>query len=334
MANKNKAPFYSVVVPLYNEEDVLQFTYACLTTTMAGKGVDYELIFVNDGSRDRTEEIVAELCEKDSRVRLLSLSRNFGHQAAVTAGLDYAAGDAIVIIDADLQDPPNVIPDMIALWEQGYDVVYGKRKGREGESWFKKWTAKAFYRLLQKITDIDIPLDTGDFRLIDRKVCDALKGLEERNRFIRGLVSWVGFKQIAIEYERDARFAGETKYPLKRMLKFAMDGIVAFSYKPLQAAGILGIAMVSGGTALLMILLIMAVFTNDLNVTGWLFIAPVFLIGQGIVLVFIGILGEYIGRLFDEARKRPVYIMGHTVGKERSVPQTLDTKIPENKENN
>jgi glycosyltransferase involved in cell wall biosynthesis len=235
----------SVIVPMYNEEEVIPETYRRLTKVMEGFGESYEIIFINDGSRDNTKAMLSELCKTDKRVKMIDFARNFGHQIAITAGMDYAAGECMVIIDGDLQDPPELIPEMIKIWRSGYDVVYGKRKARQGETFFKKFTAKAFYRILGKLTDIDIPVDTGDFRLIDRRVCEALKQLPERNRYVRGLMSWVGFKQTAIEFERSERFAGETKYPLKKMLKLAMDGIMSFSYKPLKIASYLGTLFIS-----------------------------------------------------------------------------------------
>lgn len=227
---------YSIVVPVYNEEPVIQTTYQRLKEVMDQTKEHYELIFVNDGSKDRSIEILREQSLIDPRVKIIDFSRNFGHQIAITAGMDYAEGNAIAVIDADLQDPPELILDMIEQWKEGYDVVYAVRTKRKGETFFKKQTASMFYRLLRSVTDIDIPLDTGDFRLLDRKVCDEMKRLKEKNPFVRGLVSWVGFKQTAVEYERDERLAGETKYPLKKMLKLSMDGITTFSHKPLKAA--------------------------------------------------------------------------------------------------
>jgi len=231
---------YSIIVPVFNEEEVIQQTYQRLITVMDSSDAPYELLFINDGSKDRTEEILIEIGITDARVKLINFSRNFGHQVAISAGIDYAQGEAVVIIDADLQDPPELILDMIEKWMEGYEVVYAKRLSRKGESFFKKQSASLFYRTLRSMTDIDIPLDTGDFRLMDRKVVQQMKGLREKNRFVRGMASWVGFRQTAIEYERDERAAGETKYPLKRMLKLSMDGITSFSYKPLKLASYAG----------------------------------------------------------------------------------------------
>jgi dolichol-phosphate mannosyltransferase len=225
---------FSVIVPAYNEQEVISESYRRLKETMDGCGGGYELIFVDDGSRDATPGILRDIAKRDGNVRIISFSRNFGHQSAITAGMDAACGDAVIVIDADLQDPPEVILLMIEKWKQGFEVVYGKRIRREGESAFKKLTAKLFYRTLNAMTDVSIPVDTGDFRLIDRKVCDAMKSLPERNRYVRGLVSWVGYRQASVEYVRHERFAGATKYPLRKMLRFAADALTSFSHKPLQ----------------------------------------------------------------------------------------------------
>ena len=222
----------SVVVPVYNEEEVINVTYKRLKDVMDGLDITYEIIFVNDGSRDRTRELAMEICKNDKNIKFIDFSRNFGHQTAITAGMDYASGDAVVVIDADLQDPPEVIPEMLEKWREGYDVVYGQRVKRQGETFFKKVTAKIFYRTLNRLTDVEIPVDTGDFRLIDRKVCDALKKVDEKNRYIRGIISWLGFKSIAVPFVREKRFAGTTKYPLKKMLKFASDAIISFLTSP------------------------------------------------------------------------------------------------------
>jgi dolichol-phosphate mannosyltransferase len=269
----------------------------------------YEIIFINDGSRDNTKAMLSELCKTDKRVKMIDFARNFGHQIAITAGMDYAAGDCMVIIDGDLQDPPELIPDMIEIWRSGFDVVYGKRKSRQGETFFKKFTAKIFYRLLGKLTDVDIPVDTGDFRLIDRKVCEALKQLPERSRYVRGLMSWVGFKQTAIEFERSERFAGETKYPLKKMLKLAMDGIMSFSYKPLRIASYLGTFLSLASFLYLIFVLLQKLIFPESAQSGWASIIAVSLFFNGIILLMLGIIGEYIGRIYDEAKGRPLYII-------------------------
>ena len=233
----------SVIVPMYFEQEVARECHRRLSGVLDGR-YDYEIIYVNDGSTDNTMPILRELADADERVKIIDFSRNFGHQQAVTAGVDYARGDALVIIDADLQDPPELIPQMVELWQQGWEVVYAKRKKRKGESAFKKFSAAAFYRTLRFLTDIDIPADTGDFRLIDRRVADAFRAMPERNRFIRGMVAWLGFRQYPLEYERDQRFAGETKYPLKKMLKLASNGILSFSTQPLRLVLQLGVLAV------------------------------------------------------------------------------------------
>ncbi|WP_438445934.1 glycosyltransferase family 2 protein [Gorillibacterium sp. sgz5001074] len=307
---------YSIVVPMYNEEAVIEETYKRLREVMDRSEEPYELVFVNDGSRDRTVEIVERLCAEDGHVRLLNFSRNFGHQIAITAGMDYAQGQAIVVIDADLQDPPEVILLMIDKWKAGYDVVYGKRSKRKGETVFKKLTALMFYRLLRSMTNVDIPVDTGDFRLIDRKVADVLRGLKEKNRFVRGLVSWVGFRQTSVEYVREERWAGETKYPLKKMLRFAMDGITSFSHKPLRIATYLGFGLSGLSFVYLLVVLLQALFTNTTQ-PGWASIVAINLFFNGIMLILLGIIGEYVGRIYDESKDRPLYIMREVRGFER-----------------
>jgi dolichol-phosphate mannosyltransferase len=304
---------YSVVVPLYNEEEVVNESYKRLKKVMDSVGESYELLFVNDGSRDKTLELMEEICEKDKNSKLINFSRNFGHQIAISAGMDYALGQAIVVIDADLQDPPEIIPKMIEQWKAGFDVVYGKRSKRKGETIFKKLTAAMFYRLLRSLTNVTIPVDVGDFRLIDRKVCDAMKNVREKNRFIRGLISWLGFKQGAVEYIRDERFAGETKYPLKKMLRFAMDGITSFSYKPLKIATYLGSLVSLSGFGYLIYVLYLA-FSGKASQAGWASSISITLIFNGIILMILGVLGEYIGRIYDESKNRPLYVIKNTLG--------------------
>jgi dolichol-phosphate mannosyltransferase len=299
---------YSIVVPVYNEEEVIHETYRRLTEVMRSTKEAYELLFVNDGSRDRTAEIIKEYSEQDPAVVLLDFARNFGHQIAITAGMDYARGEAVVVIDADLQDPPELILEMIEKWKQGFDVVYAKRTKRKGETYFKKQTAAMFYRFLRGMTDIDIPLDTGDFRLLDRKVCNQMNSIQEKNRFVRGLVSWVGFKQIAVEYERDERLAGESKYPLKKMLKLSMDGITSFSYKPLKLASYAGVTLSGIGFIYLLVVLYLKLFT-DSTITGWSSLIVIQLFFSGIILIILGMIGEYIGRIYDETKNRPLYIV-------------------------
>lgn len=304
---------YSVVIPVYNEEAVAEESYRRLKQVMDSTAEEYELIFVNDGSRDKTAEILSNICEQDSSVKLINFSRNFGHQTAITAGMDHSSGQAVVVIDADLQDPPEVILEMIAKWKEGYDVVYGQRLKRKGETFFKKTTAKLFYRLLASMTSVDIPVDTGDFRLIDRKVCDVMSSLTEQNRYVRGLVSWVGFHQTAVSYVREERFAGETKYPLKKMLKFAMDGITAFSYKPLKLSTYVGFFVAVCSFLYLIVVLCLRFFTET-TVTGWASTLAVSLIFNGVILMMLGIIGEYIGRIYDEAKNRPLYIIREKKG--------------------
>lgn len=299
---------YSIIIPVFNEEQVIEHTYERLKIVMDSTGETYELLFINDGSRDSTVDILKRLGETDNHIKVIDFSRNFGHQIAITAGMDFAKGDAVIIIDADLQDPPELILKMIEKWKSGYDVVYAKRTARKGETFFKKQTAALFYRTLRAMTDIEIPIDTGDFRLIDRKVCEQMQNVHEKNRFVRGLVSWVGFKQTAVEYERDERYAGETKYPLKRMLKLSIDGITSFSYKPLKMANYLGVALSSIGFIYMLVVLYQKLFTKT-TITGWSSIIVIQLFFSGIILMMLGVVGEYIGRIYDEAKNRPLYIV-------------------------
>ncbi len=307
---------YTVIIPAYNEEEVIRESYRRLTGVMEAAGEPYELLFINDGSKDDTAVIIETLSMTDPRVKLLDFSRNFGHQIAITAGMDHARGDAVIIIDADLQDPPEVIPQMIAKWREGYEVVYARRAQRKGESFFKKSTAALFYRLLNLMADIDIPLDTGDFRLIDRKVCDALGALREKNRFVRGLVSWVGFRQTAIEYVREERYAGETKYPLKKMLRFSLDGITSFSYKPLKMALYLGLGVTAASFVYLLYGLVQLAAAGGMSPAGSPLIACLLLL-NGVTLIFLGLIGEYMGRIYDEAKDRPLYILRNKLPAEK-----------------
>jgi dolichol-phosphate mannosyltransferase len=309
-------PVYSVVVPLYNEQEVIGEAYRRLTEVMEKTGEAYELVFVNDGSRDDTLALARGLRQKDERVKLLSFSRNFGHQIAITAGMDYARGQAIVVIDADLQDPPEVILPMIEKWKEGYAVVYGLRAVRKGETAFKKLTASVFYRFLRRMTEVDVPADVGDFRLIDRKVCRALQSLPERNRYVRGLVSWVGFKQTGVSYTREERFAGETKYPLKKMLKLAGDAIASFSYKPLKWPVFLGAFLMVGSGVYLLALLIRVLTAGVLQGEALLMMGLV-LFFLGAALALMGAVGGYIGRICDEVKGRPLYILEDVEGLEK-----------------
>jgi len=301
-------PVFSIVVPAYNEELVVGEAYGRLKGTMDAMGEPYEIVFVNDGSRDLTCPIIESICAGDPNVRLIDLSRNFGHQIAITAGMDKARGDAVVVIDCDLQDPPGVIPLMAGKWREGYDVVYGKRIKRKGEGFLKRLTSKAFYRLMRRMTEVDIPVDVGDFRLIDRKVCEAMGTVRERSRYIRGLISWVGFRQTFVEFERDARFAGETKYPFRKMVKLALNGITSFSYKPLKIATYFGTLLSFAGFAYLLVVLYQRLFTDSV-IQGWASILIVNLLFNGITLILLGIIGEYIGRIHDEVKGRPLYVI-------------------------
>jgi polyisoprenyl-phosphate glycosyltransferase len=299
---------YSIVAPIFNERENLPELYRRVKEVMDSTGETWELILVDDGSVDGSTDIIHELAKKDERVRPVIFARNFGHQIAITAGWDYARGDAVIIIDADLQDPPELIPEMAKKWKEGYEVVFAVRKEREGESWFKLWTASLFYRIIYRITDVKIPLDTGDFRLMDRKVVNVLKQMRERHRFPRGMSAWVGFKQIGIEYKRAARVAGETKYPFRKMFRLALNAITGFSYFPLQVATYFG--FVSAGIAAIAIPVVIY-----MRVTGsqaffgqaTTLIAVLFL--GGVQLICVGILGEYIGRIYDEAKGRPLYVV-------------------------
>ena len=302
----------TVIVPCYNEEAVLAETYKRLTDVMQGCGMAYELLFINDGSRDATLSILKKLNDEDARVKIVSFSRNFGHMPALTAGMDHAAGDAVVVIDADLQDPPSVIPDMLAKWREGYGVVYGRRTKRKGENILKLATAKIFYRFLNRLSDVNIPLDAGEFRLLDRKVVDAMKRLPEHNRYPRGLSSWVGFTQTHVDYIREERFAGETKYPLRRMLKLAVDGMVSFSYKPLGLAALCGVLTVGLAKAGLITALVLFLLGRDIGAVIWLGLTIIALLG--LIMILLGITGTYIARILDEVRGRPLYVVGETVG--------------------
>ena len=301
----------SVVIPMYYEQEVVDVCYKRVKKVLdeLKEKYEYEIIFINDGSKDKTLDILQDIAKVDKNVKIISFSRNFGHQAAVTAGLKYVTGDAIIIIDADLQDPPELIPDMIEKWEQGYEVIYGKRKKRNGESAFKLLTAKAFYTTLNKLSDVDIPGDTGDFRLVDKKVVDVINSLPEHNKFLRGLFSWVGFEQYEYEYERKERYAGKTKYPLKKMLKLASDGIIGFSTKPIKVIGGFGITFVIASIVILLYFILSKIFGWTNMVKGWTSIMFATTFVGGIVLLSLWIIGEYLVRIYDEAKQRPQYII-------------------------
>ncbi len=298
-------PLVSVVVPVYNEAEVIGAFYARATSALAA--LDYELVFIDDGSRDTSFEQLCGFAARDPRVHVIKFSRNFGHQIAISAGIDFARGDTVAVIDSDLQDPPEVIVQMIEAWRQGFDVVYGVRSDREGETAIKLITASLFYRLLGRVTNIHIPQNVGDFRLMSRRVVDQLKQLREKDRFVRGLVSWVGFKQTGVTYHRDRRHAGETKYPFRKMVKFAFDGITSFSTLPLKIATWMGYL-----AAFLAILYLASVFVQKAlgyTVDGWATIMVAMLFMGSVQLICLGILGEYLGRIFTEVKPRPMYVV-------------------------
>jgi len=302
------SPKISIVSPIFNELESIPELYSRVSEVMNKSGESWELILVDDGSSDGSTDVILKLGKSDPHIRPIVFSRNFGHQIAVTAGLDYSRGDAVVIIDADLQDPPEVILELIDKWREGYEVVYAVRSEREGESWFKKLTASLFYRLIYKITEVKIPLDTGDFRLLDRKVVNAMCKMRERHRFLRGMASWAGFKQIGVTYKRAARFAGETKYPFKKMLKLATNAVTSFSYVPLQVAMVMG--FIAAGLSIIAIpIVIILRITGDAQLTGQATTLIMVLFLGGVQLVSLGIIGEYIGRIYDEVKARPVYIV-------------------------
>lgn len=305
-------PVFSVIIPAYNEEAVLDTAFARLDGVMRGLGEPYELIFVNDGSRDKTPEMLRALAAAHPEVRALHFSRNFGHQIAVTAGLDAARGDAIVIIDADLQDPPEVIPQMVEKWREGYDVVYGKRAQREGESAFKKLTAWGFYRVLRGLVGFNIPADTGDFRLVSKRAADAVRAMPEHNRFLRGIFAWVGFRQTEVLFHRDKRLAGQTKYSLKKMVKLATDGMLSFSTKPLDWMTWLGLLLAAGGGIWLVVLLILSIIGHA--GLGNAALGALILLLSGVIIGCMGIMGAYISRIYDEVKRRPLYLIAEQNG--------------------
>lgn len=302
-----------MVVPVFNEEDGIDAFHERTTRVLGAlDGMTWELLYVDDGSRDGSYERLSALAAGDGRVQVLRFSRNFGHQIAITAGVDHARGDCVVVIDSDLQDPPEVITEMVAQWRNGYDVVYGVRADREGETAMKLMTASAFYRILGRLTNIQIPANVGDFRLVSRRVVDQLKLLREKDRFVRGLVSWVGFRQTGVAYHREARFAGETKYPFSKMFKFAFDGITSFSTAPLRLATWLGLL-----AAVLAVIYLLSVFVQKAlgrTVEGWATIMVAMLFLGSVQLIVLGILGEYLGRIFNEVKPRPMYVVAEHLG--------------------
>lgn len=304
----------SVVIPMYYEEDVANECYNRTKKVLNGlENYDHEIIFVNDGSKDKTLPILKEIATKDEKAKVISFSRNFGHQAAVTAGLKFVTGDCILIIDSDMQDPPELLVDMLKLWEDGNEVIYAKRKTRKGESKFKLMTAKMFYNVLNNLSDVEIPKDTGDFRLVDRKVVDVINSMPEHNKFLRGLFSWVGFKQKPIEYERQERFAGKTKYPLKKMLKLASDGIISFSTKPLKIIGGIGIVSIFISFILLIYAILSYIFKWNNLASGWTSLMVAITFFAGVQLVSIWMISEYIARIYDDTKQRPEYIINEKI---------------------
>jgi dolichol-phosphate mannosyltransferase len=316
------SPVFSIVTSVFNEAKTLSELYRRVRETMDRTGEDWELILVDDGSVDGSVDIIHQFAERDPRVRPVIFARNFGHQIGITAGLDYSRGQGVIIMDSDLQDPPEVILDLIAKWREGYEIIFAVRSEREGEGWFKLFTASLFYRLIARITDVNIPLDAGDFRLMDRKVVSVLNQMRERHRFLRGMSAWVGFRQTGVPYRRAARYAGETKYPFRKMLRLAMNAITGFSYFPLQLATYVGFA--SAGLSIFSIPLVIALrllgTQQPLLGQATTLIAVLFL--GGVQLISLGILGEYIGRIYDEARGRPLYIV-------REAPEDVEEEIPE-----
>lgn len=321
-------PLITIITPIFNEAKSISELYRRVSQVMESSGHSWELIMVDDGSTDGSADLIRQLVSQDRHIRPVIFARNFGHQLAVTAGLDYARGKAIVIMDADLQDPPEVVLELIAKWQEGYEVVYAVRAHREGETAFKLLTASLFYRLIARMTDVKIPMDTGDFRLLDRKVVDVLNRMRERHRFLRGMSVWVGFKQTGVEYSRAARFAGETKYPFKKMFKFAWDAVTSFSFLPLQVATYLG--FISAGLSILAIPVVAIMrMSGQLAFAGQATTLVAVLFLGGVQLISLGILGEYVGRLYDEARGRPLYIVRDAPVDEIEETLAEDPVIPE-----
>ncbi len=302
----------SVVVPIFNESESVGELHARLTAAVSPLG-SYELVLVDDGSSDGTWERLAAIAADDPHVRLVRLSRNFGHQVALTAGVDAARGDAVVTMDGDLQDPPEVIPELVARWRDGYDVVYGVRAARQGETRYKLWTAQLFYRLIRRMSPVAIPENAGDFRLLSRRAANALRGMPERARFIRGMTSWVGFQQVGVPYRREARHAGTTKYPTRRMLRFALDAITSFSTAPLRWVAVMGFSMVGFCGVYLAYALYVRFFT-DQAVEGWTTVIVLVLLIGGAQLIGLGVIGQYVGRIYEEAKGRPLYVVSELVG--------------------
>jgi len=312
----------SIIVPVYSEEKVIPEFYRRMKAVLAGLSArfDHEILFIDDGSRDGSAALLKELSRTDPSVKVISFSRNFGHQFAITAGLDFVRGNAAVIIDGDLQDPPEVIPEMLQKWEEGFKVVFGIREKRRGENVFKLLTAKVFYRLIRLLSDVRIPIDAGDFRLLDRRVVEALKNIHEENRYLRGLVSWTGFAQIGIPYQRDRRYAGKTKFTPKKMVRFAFDGILSFSDKPLKISAYLGFLITLASFIMALRVLIGKIRHPEVLVSGWTSLILAVLFIGGIQMISLGILGLYLGRQYREVKRRPLYIIAETSGFEKDKP--------------
>ena len=310
-AHDDTSPILSVVAPVWNEVATIPLFYERCRRVLDTIGESWEIVLIDDGSHDGSREAMRRLCEADPRVRALVFSRNFGHQIAITAGLDHARGDAVVVIDSDLQDPPEVIVEMVNRWREGFQVVYGQRSARAGETWFKRVTASAFYRLIRRIASVDIPLDTGDFRLMDRVAADALRSMREHHRFVRGMAAWIGYRTTAVTYSRAARHAGETKYPFRKMARLAVDGITNFSYLPLQLATYAGFFVAGLSLAgILAAIMVRVALGHELTGQATTLVSVLFL--GGIQLIFLGVIGEYLGRIYDEVKGRPLYLLDHS----------------------
>lgn len=321
-------PTLSLVLPIYNEQEVIAELHKRLQEFLEKLAMPAEVLFVDDGSKDRSKALLREVALGEPRYRILSFARNFGHQTAITAGVDYARGHAVVVMDADLQDPPEVVLEMVAKWREGFDVVYGRRRKREGETWFKLVTARVFYRLFAAMIPIEVPLDTGDFRLMSRSVVVALRQLRETHRFVRGMVAWVGFKQTEVLYDRPGRFAGDTKYPLRKMVRFALDGITSFSILPLRFATYLGMVTIVASIGVVAWALVSKYALHHV-VEGWTGIMIVVAVFASVQLLMIGILGEYVGRIYEEVKRRPLYVVGDTVNLRPDDDEPVDPPRPD-----
>jgi len=319
---------YSFVIPIYNEEKTIPELFRRTSEISLKLDGAMEVILIDDGSRDKSYGLMLELSNQDPRFKVIHFARNFGHQIAITAGMDFARGDAIIIMDADLQDPPEVVLQMIDQWKEGYEVVYAIRKAREGESWFKKITASLFYRILKSLTEVDIPVDVGDFRLVDRKALEAFKALRENNRFVRGMFGWIGFRQTGIYYTRAERFAGETKYTLKKMLLLAKNGVISFSNAPLKLVLNFGF-LISGLSFLMGIIAVITKLSGQYTVSGWTSMTVLITFTGGVQLIVLGILGEYIGRIHDEVKNRPLYIVKAIKGFDKKISKNTRVFVPD-----